>query len=209
MYNEQETRTITVFGEGAVKVSPDTVHMVLSVTTRGTELKDIQQENANRMNQVIQSLQKVGIEESSIQTIDFQIRPVYEYVNGEQRFQGYEVINSIRITSNELSRTGELVDLAVKNGVNQVGSIEFTMQYQDDRYQQALALALTDAETKMITIGTSLKLQNKPIPMKIEEQHTSQPVAFRAMAMADTGSTPIESGTITISASLQVKYQIV
>ncbi|ARK20482.1 MULTISPECIES: SIMPL domain-containing protein [Sporosarcina] len=209
MYNEQETRTITVFGEGAVKVSPDTVHMVLSVTTRGTELKDIQQENASRMNQVIQSLKKVGIEESSIQTIDFQIRPVYEYVNGEQRFQGYEVINSIRITSNELSRTGELVDLAVKNGVNQVGSIEFTMQDQDDRYQQALALALTDAETKMITIGTSLKLQNKPIPMKIEEQHTSQPVAFRAMAMADTGRTPIESGTITISASLQVKYQII
>ncbi|PIC97679.1 hypothetical protein CSV69_01840 [Sporosarcina sp. P26b] len=209
MYNEQETRTITVFGEGAVKVSPDTVHMVLSVTTRGMELKDIQQENASRMNQVIQSLKKVGIEESSIQTIDFQIRPVYEYVNGEQRFQGYEVINSIRITSNELSRTGELVDLAVKNGVNQVGSIEFTMQDQDDRYQQALALALTDAETKMITIGTSLKLQNKPIPMKIEEQHTSQPVAFRAMAMADTGRTPIESGTITISASLQVKYQII
>lgn len=209
MYNEQETRTITVFGEGAVKVSPDTVHMVLSVTTRGTELKDIQQENASRMNQVIQLLKKVGIEESSIQTIDFQIRPVYEYVNGEQRFQGYEVINSIRITSNELSRTGELVDLAVKNGVNQVGSIEFTTQDQDDRYQQALALALTDAETKMITIGTSLKLQNKPIPMKIEEQHTSQPVAFRAMAMADTGRTPIESGTITISASLQVKYQII
>lgn len=209
MYNEQETRTITVFGEGAVKVSPDTVHMVLSVTTRGTELKDIQQENASRMNQVIQSLKKVGIEESSIQTIDFQIRSVYEYVNGEQRFQGYEVINSIRITSNELSRTGELVDLAVKNGVNQVGSIEFTTQDQDDRYQQALALALTDAETKMITIGTSLKLQNKPIPMKIEEQHTSQPVAFRAMAMADTGRTPIESGTITISASLQVKYQII
>lgn len=209
MYNEQETRNITVFGEGAVKVSPDTVHMVLSVTTRGTELKDIQQENASRMNQVIQSLKKVGIEESSIQTIDFQIRSVYEYVNGEQRFQGYEVINSIRITSNELSRMGELVDLAVKNGVNQVGSIEFTTQDQDDRYQQALALALTDAETKMITIGTSLKLQNKPIPMKIEEQHTSQPVAFRAMAMADTGRTPIESGTITISASLQVKYQII
>ncbi|ARF16260.1 SIMPL domain-containing protein [Sporosarcina ureae] len=209
MYYEQETRTITVFGEGAVKVSPSTVHIVLSVISRGTELAEIQQENARRMNQVIQSLQKAGISETSIQTIDFQIRPVYEYINGDQRFQGYEVVNSIRITSNELSQTGELVDLAVKNGANQIGSIEFTMPDQDEQYQQALALALQDAETKMITIGTSLKLQNRPIPMKIEEQHTSQPVAFRAMTMADTGKTPIESGTITISASLQVKYQIV
>ncbi|PIC98755.1 SIMPL domain-containing protein [Sporosarcina sp. P29] len=209
MYNEQETRTITVFGEGAVKVSPTTVHIVLSVTSRGAELEEIQQENARRMNQVVQSLQKAGISESSIQTIDFQIRPVYEYVNGEQRFQGYEVINSIRITSNELSRTGELVDLAVKNGANQIGSIEFTMPDQDEQYQQALVLALQDAETKMITIGTSLKLQNRPIPLKIEEQHTSQPVAFRAMALADTSRTSIESGTITISASLQVKYQII
>ncbi|PID04090.1 hypothetical protein CSV67_01055 [Sporosarcina sp. P2] len=209
MFKEQETRMITVFGEGAVKVSPSTVHIVLSVVSRGTELGEIQRENARRMNQVIQSLQKAGIAETSIQTIDFQIRPVYEYVNGEQRFQGYEVINSIRITSNELSRTGELVDLAVKNGANQIGSIEFTMPDQEEQYQQALVLALQDAETKMITIGTSLKLQNRPIPLKVEEQHTSQPVAFRAMAMADAGRTPIESGTITISASLQVKYQIV
>ncbi|ARJ37856.1 hypothetical protein SporoP8_02495 [Sporosarcina ureae] len=209
MYKEQETRMITVFGEGTVKVSPSTVHIVLSVVSRGTELGEIQQENAKRMNQVIQSLQKAGIAETSMQTIDFQIRPVYEYVNGEQRFQGYEVINSIRITNNELSRTGELVDLAVKNGANQIGSIEFTMPNQDEQYQQALVLALQDAETKMITIGTSLKLQNRPIPLKVEEQHISQPVAFRAMTMADTGRTPIESGMITISASLQVKYQIV
>ncbi|PIC80589.1 hypothetical protein CSV75_02010 [Sporosarcina sp. P18a] len=209
MFKEQETRMITVFGEGAVKVSPSTVHVVLSVVSRGTELGEIQQENARRMNQVIQSLQKAGVAEASIQTTDFQIRPVYEYVNGEQRFQGYEVINSIRITSDELSRIGEFVDLAVKNGVNQIGSIDFTMPNSDEHYQRALVLALQDADTKMITIGTSLKLQNRPIPLKIEEQHTSQPVAFRAMAMADTGKTPIESGTMTISASLLVKYQIV
>ncbi|PID15644.1 SIMPL domain-containing protein [Sporosarcina sp. P34] len=209
MFKEQETRMITVFGEGAVKVSPSTVHVVLSVVSRGTELGEIQQENARRMNQVIQSLQKAGVAEASIQTTDFQIRPVYDYVNGEQRFQGYEVINSIRMTSDELSRTGEFVDLAVKNGANQIGSIEFTMPNSDKHYQRALVLALQDAETKMITIGTSLKLQNRPIPLKIEEQHTSQPVAFRAVAMADTGKTPIESGTMTIRASLQVKYQIV
>ncbi|ARK23641.1 hypothetical protein SporoP37_02320 [Sporosarcina sp. P37] len=209
MYNEEKTRTITVFGEGAVKVSPDTVHIILSVVSRGTELGEIQQENAKRMNQVIQALLSAGVAENSIQTIDFQIRPVYEYINGEQRFQGYEVINSIRVTSDDLSRAGELVDLAVKNGANQIGSIEFKIQEQDMYYQQALALALQDAETKMVTIGTSLKLPNRPIPVKVEEQHTTQPIAFRAMAMADTGTTPIEPGTITVSASLLVKYQMI
>ncbi|ARD47087.1 SIMPL domain-containing protein [Sporosarcina sp. P33] len=209
MYNEEKTRTITVFGEGAVKVSPDTVHIILSVVSRGTELGEIQQENAKRMNQVIQALLSAGVAENSIQTIDFQIRPVYEYINGEQRFQGYEVINSIRVTSADLSRDGELVDLAVKNGANQIGSIEFKIQEQDMYYQQALALALQDAETKMVTIGTSLKLPNRPIPVKVEEQHTTQPIAFRAMAMADTGTTPIEPGTITVSASLLVKYQMI
>ncbi|WP_158232507.1 SIMPL domain-containing protein [Sporosarcina sp. P13] len=208
MYNEVENRTITVFGEGAVKASPDTVHIVLTVQTRGMELQEIQQENAERMHKVISSLVGLGIPESAIQTIDYQIRPVNDYVNGEQVFRGYEVINTIRVTSNDLSKTGEVVDTAVKNGANQIGSIEFTVQNQEEFYQQALTLALHDAETKMVTIGSSLKLANRPIVMKVEEQHASQPVAFRAMAMADT-VTPIESGTLTISASLLVKYRIV
>ncbi|WP_301109669.1 SIMPL domain-containing protein [Sporosarcina sp.] len=208
MYN-QEQRTITVYGEGAVKASPDRVQIVISVNSRGTELQEIQQDNASRMNQVTKALLAAGISEDSIQTIDYQIRPVYDYVNGEQRFQGYEVTNTIRITSENLSRAGELVDLAVKNGANQIGSIEFSLQNQDEYYQKALALALQDAEMKMITIGTSLQLPNKPIPMTIEEQHINQPIAFRAVAMADTGSTPISSGTLTISASLLVTYQIV
>ncbi|AXH99351.1 DUF541 domain-containing protein [Sporosarcina sp. PTS2304] len=208
LYNETTNRVITVFGEGAVKASPDTVHIVLSVQTRGTELQDIQQENANRMQKVLNSLMDMGVEDSAIQTVNYQIQPVYDYVNGEQVFRGYEVLNTIRVTSNDLSKTGEIVDTAVKNGVNQVGSIEFAIQNQENFYQQALTLALHDAETKMVTIGSSLKLANRPIVWKIEEQHTSQPVAFRAMTMADT-VTPIESGTLTISASLMVKYQIV
>ncbi|WP_153721383.1 SIMPL domain-containing protein [Sporosarcina cascadiensis] len=208
MYNQEE-RTITVFGEGAIKASPDRVQIVISVNSRGTELQEIQRDNADRMNQVNKALTAAGISQDSIQTIDYQIRPVYDYSNGEQRFQGYEVINTIRITSDNLSRAGELVDLAVKNGANQIGSIEFSLQDEGEYYQKALALALQDAEKKMITIGTTLQLPNKPIPMTIEEQHANQPIAFRAVAMADTVSTPISSGTLTISASLLVKYQIV
>ncbi|MDV6378172.1 SIMPL domain-containing protein [Sporosarcina sp. GW1-11] len=208
MYNEIENRMIIVFGEGAVKVTPDTVHIVLTVQTRGMELQEIQQENAQNMHKVIGSLVELGIPEPAIQTIDYQIRPVNDYINGEQVFRGYEVVNTIRITSNELSKVGEIVDTAVKNGVNQIGSIDFTVQNSDEFYQKALTLALHDAETKMVTIGSSLKLANRPLVMKVEEQHTSQPVAFRAMAMADT-VTPIESGTLTISASLLVKYRIV
>ncbi|WP_194841591.1 SIMPL domain-containing protein [Sporosarcina obsidiansis] len=208
-YGTHESRTITVWGEGAVKASPDTVHIVMSVNSRGMELNEIQQENAKRMNNVINSLIALGIPKSSIQTIDYQIRPVYDYVNGEQIFKGYEVVNTIRITINDVSKTGELVDTAVTSGVNQIGSIQFTIQDQDEYYQKALTLALQDAETKMVTIGSSLKLPNRPIPLKIEEQHVSQPVAFRVTTMAEAGVTPIESGTITISANLKVKYQMV
>ena len=208
MYNDQQSRTITVFGEGVVKVSPDTINMAFSVITRGAELAPIQQENAARMNRVIESLKKAGLTESSIQTSDFQIRPVYEYVNGEQPFTGYEVINSIRVTIDEIAQTGALVDLAVKNGANQVGTVEFAVRDRDRPYQQALTLAMRDADAKMIAIGTSMALQNKPIPMKVEEQHANQPIQFRALAMADT-LTPIEPGAMTIGASVLVKYQIV
>lgn len=206
MYMEQQPRTITVFGEGAVKASPDTVHTVVSVQTKGLELDIIQRQNAERMQAVMNSLIELGVAESAIQTIDYQLRPVYDYVNGEQLPRGYEVVNTIRITTNDLSKIGEIVDEAVKAGANQIGSIEFAVDEQA-YYQQALTLAMADAETKMVTIGTSLKLANRPMPIKIEEQHVSQPVAFRALSTATT-VTPIASGTLTIRASLLVKYQM-
>lgn len=206
MYMEQQPRTITVFGEGAVKASPDTVHTVVSVQTKGLELDIIQRQNAERMQAVMNSLIELGVAESAIQTIDYQLRPVYDYVNGEQLPRGYEVVNTIRITTNDLSKIGEIVDVAVKAGANQIGSIEFAVDEQA-YYQQALTLAMADAETKMVTIGTSLKLANRPMPIKIEEQHVSQPVAFRALATATT-VTPVASGMLTIRASLLVKYQM-
>lgn len=212
MHTNEEKRMITVFGEGTVKTSPDIVQMILSVTSKGKDLAGILKENALRMNQVIQSLKMSDVAilaELSIQTIDFQIRQVYDYVNGEQQFQGYEVVNTISVTSNDLGRAGELVDLAVKKGVNQIGSIEFKMQDQNEQYQQALALALQDAEAKMNTMATSLRFPNVPVLLTIEEQQESQPIAFRALGIADTGNTPIESGTITVNASLKVQYEIV
>ena len=209
MHTNEGKRTITVFGEGVMKATPDIVQMVLSVTAKGKDLAEIQKGNAVRMNQVIQSLKMAEVKEESIQTIDFQIRQVYDYVNGEQQFQGYEVVNTISVTSGDVDRTGELVDLAVKQGVNQVGSIEFKMRDQNEQYQQALALALQDAQAKMNTMATSLRLPTVPVLLTIEEQQESQPIAFRALGIADTGSTAIESGTITVSASLKVQYEIV
>ena len=209
MHTNEGKRTITVFGEGVMKATPDIVQMVLSVTAKGKDLAEIQKGNAVRMNQVIQSLKMAEVKEESIQTIDFQIRQVYDYVNGEQQFQGYEVVNTISVTSGDVDRTGELVDLAVKQGVNQVGSIEFKMRDQNEQYQQALALALQDAQAKMNTMATSLRLPTVPVLLTIEEQQESQPIAFRGLGIADTGSTAIESGTITVSASLKVQYEIV
>ena len=209
MHTNEGKRTITVFGEGVMKATPDIVQMVLSVTAKGKDLAEIQKGNAVRMNQVIQSLKMAEVKEESIQTIDFQIRQVYDYVNGEQQFQGYEVVNTISVTSGDVDRTGELVDLAVKQGVNQIGSIEFKMRDQNEQYQQALALALQDAQAKMNTMATSLRLPTVPVLLTIEEQQESQPIAFRGLGIADTGSTAIESGTITVSASLKVQYEIV
>ncbi len=209
MHTNEGKRTITVFGEGVMKATPDIVQMVLSVTAKGKDLAEIQKGNAVRMNQVIQSLKMAEVKEESIQTIDFQIRQVYDYVNGEQQFQGYEVVNTISVTSGDVDRTGELVDLAVKQGVNQIGSIEFKMRDQNEQYQQALALALQDAQAKMNTMATSLRLPTVPVLLRIEEQQESQPIAFRGLGIADTGSTAIESGTITVSASLKVQYEIV
>ena len=69
-------------------------------------------------------------------------RPQYDYVEGRQVFRGYEVINSINVTIKNIEQVGTVIDTAVRNGVNQVSNIRFTVENEHIPYQEALSLAL-------------------------------------------------------------------
>jgi len=201
-------RVITVTGNGKVAAQPNYVQIRLEVTTVGKDLSEAQQENATIMNRVIQSILALNIPREDIQTAAYNIIPTYDYIEGKQVFRGYEVTNAITVKVRDVSQVGTVIDTAVKNGANHVSGIQFRVEDADAYYQQALRLALQNAQMKAKTIAETMKLSLHPQPIEIVEEFNEPPVLYKSVAMADQSlATPIEQGQITISADVRVKFQ--
>jgi len=199
---------MTVTGNGKVVAQASYVQLQIEVTTQGKNVQQAQQENASTMNRVIQSILALTIPRENIQTAAYTIAPIYDYVEGKQVFTGYEVTNAITVKVPDTNLVGAVIDTAVENGANRISSIQFKIDHADVYYQQALSLALHNAQMKANTIAQTMHLALHPQPLEIVEENESGPVLYKSMAMADsTITTPIEQGQITISAAVRVTFQ--
>lgn len=206
-YRQDPSRTMTVTGNASLSIEPDTVSIQLEVMTENRQLSQAQQENAQKMNQVIQSLLQLGIPKENIQTTEFRINPMYDYVDGKQLFRGYQVSNTITVQTKDINQAGKIIDTAVQNGVNQVSNIQFSVENKHAYYQQALRTAVQDAISKAESIAKTLNVNFDPIPIKIVEEVSGNPTTFKTYAtMENSNSTPIEPGQINISATVKTQF---
>ncbi|SEN62660.1 hypothetical protein SAMN05192533_11635 [Mesobacillus persicus] len=209
--NNDENRRITVYGNSRLTVKPSIAEVQLGVEVRNNEVNAAQQENSQRIQQVIQSLVRLGIPQDQIQTVDYQIYPQYDYVDGEQQFRGYQVTHMLMVKSENINQVGLLIDTAVQNGANRISSIRFTVKNLDAYYQQALKLALENSVLKAQTLAKVMNVSLDPIPVEILEQTTTPP-PIPYQAMAETGlvagvTTPIEPGQIEVESKLETKFK--
>ncbi|MFJ7649427.1 SIMPL domain-containing protein [Lysinibacillus sp. NPDC097279] len=202
------SRIMTVTGNGKVVANASYVQLQIEVSTQGENVQQAQQENASIMNRVIQSILALSIPRENIQTATYSIAPLYDYVDGKQVFKGYEVTNAITVKVPDTNLVGVVIDTAVENGANRISSIQFKIDNADVYYQQALSLALHNAQMKANTIAQTMQLSVHPQPIEIVEENENGPVLYKSMAMADSSMvTPIEQGQLTISAAVRVTFQ--
>ncbi|AVK95108.1 DUF541 domain-containing protein [Lysinibacillus sphaericus] len=202
------SRVMTVSGNGKVVANASYVQLQIEVTTQGESVQQAQHQNASSMNRVIHALLALSIPRENIQTAAYTITPIYDYVEGKQMFKGYEVVNAITVKIPDTNLVGAVIDTAVENGANQISSIQFKIEHADEYYQQALSLALHNAQMKAKTIAQTMHLSVQPQPIEIIEENDHAPVLYKSMAMADSSmTTPIEQGQLTISAAVRVTFQ--
>ncbi|MFC5451896.1 SIMPL domain-containing protein [Paenibacillus aestuarii] len=201
--------TIEVLGEGTVQAAPDRAVIVLGAVTEGTNLTQIQAENAKITTAVIQSLLALGIPREHIQTQEYRIDTQYDYPDGKQTFRGYKVTHLLQVTTDRVEQTGAIVDAAVASGANEVSSIRFTMAHPEVYEQKALTKALRDAQQKAVTIADTIGAQLSAVPIRVQEPaHAAEPVPYsvKFAVSAAASPTPIQPGQLTISATVRVWY---
>ncbi len=207
--------TITASGTGSVIGTPDRAQISLAVETENTDVKVAQVENAARMTQVMNALKAAGIPEDALKTTGYNIYPVYEDSKSliEPKIRAYRVTNTLTVTLHDVSRTGEVIDIGIANGINQANSIQFLLSDEQNQVLRTEALkeaterAGSDAQTVASVLGVTITGVKS---VDIGGGYT--PVYFQNYAARDSVggavSTPIQPGDITVTATVTVTYLI-
>lgn len=147
-------QVISVTASEELFVVPDIAELVFEVTSQDTTAEATQQKNTETLNQVIEYLKSTGIAETSIQTSNYYMNPIYDW-NKNQAITGYTMSTSITVSDVPLDQAGTLITGAVENGVNQVSSVSYLSSNYDDTYQEALQKAIASAKVKAEAIASA------------------------------------------------------
>lgn len=144
----QTANVISATGEGKVQVTPDMAELAMSITTEGEDAETVRDQNQERYNQVVAFLQERGIEEQSIATTDVYLNPQYDWSGNTQTLVGYTMETDIQVSDIPLEELGSLMDEAVSQGINGIRSVSYLSSQFDEKYNEALTLAVEHARSK-------------------------------------------------------------
>ncbi|MPZ43312.1 MAG: DUF541 domain-containing protein [Betaproteobacteria bacterium] len=203
---------IEVTGEAEVRVSPDTAQLAFGVTTRADNAAAAAQQNATRMEAVLDAVRKALGSGAQIGTGTYSLRAEHSSPRDgtPARVTGYTASNIVRLETRELDRLGELIDVATQAGANQVQRIGFTLSDPAAARRGALRDAVADAQAEAEAIAAALGTTLGPVQSVVEqEMGPIRPFMQDAvMARAEAAATPIEPGMVSVRSRVLVRIQI-
>ena len=209
---------ITVSGSASVERPPDTAVVRLGIQTQAPTASEAQKAANGVAASILASLGELGIAGDAIQTSRLQLFPVFESAqpgmprHSEPRVVGYRATNAIAVTLDDLDRIGPVIDRSIDSGANRIDSVDLRLEDDEEARREALGGAVRDARAKAEVIAAAL---DQPLGAVIEVSEggiSAPPIVYRETAaigrMASDAATPISTGSLTVSASVTVRYRL-
>lgn len=213
----QIEETISVSGSGTITVEPDESEIYINIITEADSAEEAQQENADIAESVRNALIRQGVSEEEIETTSYYLSPKtnYDRETGESKIYGYKLNHVLKITTDKVDDTGNLIDAAVSAGANSLQNVNFKLsdELREESYNTALEKASKNAKGKAESIAVSLSVELGEISYISESGASYRPYAYpmaeRAFAEDTAGSaTVISPQDIEVTASVSISYEI-
>lgn len=216
-----EPATITVSGRGSASSAPDRAQVSLGVSSQKVTAAEAQTDVNAALNRSLEALGALNIPKKSITTASINLYPIYDSPrpgrDGQDeppRVVAYRASNTIRITLDDLTLIGKVIDACIKSGCNQLEGVVFELKDDSSQRRDALASACVDAAAKAETIASALKLRLVGILEIVEGGAQSPPMPmYRArggieLKMDASSTTSIEPGQVKVDAEVTIRYEV-
>ncbi|MEN6478929.1 MAG: SIMPL domain-containing protein [Anaerolineales bacterium] len=201
-------QTITVVGKGVATTEPDTAEVTVGVEAVDTALDRAAEDSSSTLNDVIEAIEKLGIEETDIRRSDYNIWAETDWSDDseddadsdEDRNDGgtrYHVTNSVLVTVRDLDMVTAVIRTGVGEGANTMYGINYGLDDLSALEDEAREAAVADAQAKAEHLADLTGLTVGQVLSVSEVIGGSE---------AYSGYTMSSPGAIEVSVSLQITY---
>jgi len=204
-------RSITVNGNGTIKVKPDTASLSIGVQATASTATEALSEANTSMTALIAALKGAGIAAADITTSGLSIYP--QYGSSGNVITGYQAANNVTVTVRDIAAIGPVIDAAAAAAGDNItiGGVSFFVDDIEALIGAARADAIANAKKRAGEYAAAAGVKVGGV-VQISEVSISDPIPLYARASADVGgvaaSTPIETGTQDLAVSVTVVYEL-
>tara|TARA_R110002051_G_scaffold50724_3_gene97906 strand:+ start:21233 stop:21940 length:708 start_codon:yes stop_codon:yes gene_type:complete len=203
---------INVTGTGTIAATPDMAYMTLGVVQDAQTAAAAMDAMATAMDSVLAQLRAADIEAADIQTGTLRLDPRYsDYVDGEtRRVVGYVASTDVQVQVYDLDNLGNVLDLAVRDGANQMDGLRFDVAEPAPFLNAARQAAVADAQDKAQLYSQAAGVTLGPIMLISEVDNADGPVPLMAEMAFDSArkTVPIAAGEMSISANITMVWAL-
>lgn len=212
---QKQENTINVDGNAELIVEPDEAEVWAGISIVKDTAEEAQNEANKVINKIIDGLRYKGFSEKDIETENLNLYEERTWTEKEgSKVIGWRATQNLKIKTKDMTKVGTIVDVAVKNGANQINNINFGLSEEKEQEykQKALAEATKNAKSKAETIAASLDVKLGKIKSVSESSFDYIPYRY-AMEEAVGVKAVEEAATVmprdvTVTARISLVYNI-
>lgn len=202
-------RSITVTGQAQIQVQPEAAVITFGAQAEHKEAGQAMTEVSRRMAAIMAELDVAGIDEADLRTRRIDVSPVWSQSNqnrDRRQITGFVASNSVELRVRDLTRLGEMLDLVLRLGANDMGGLRFEQGNRSDERNTLRVKAVENAMAKARLLAEAAGMGLGPARL-IAEGGGASPMPMMRMEMAGA-DVPVAPGEITLSQTVTVTFDM-
>ncbi|MEO5668150.1 MAG: SIMPL domain-containing protein [Bdellovibrionota bacterium] len=213
-------RSVEVSGQCFRQVEADRGQIDLTHVVLEKDIQTATRSASEKYSRLKSEVENLKLKDLELKTLSYSVQERMDWVKDRQVSRGYEARMTLQVTSSEIARMGEVLQVAGNNRVKEVGSLRtFTSNAKRESERgECLKEAVLDAKRKAegmaqslnASVGRAMQIvedgSSVPRPMMMEQESMAMP-----MAKAMRGAAPapqIEGGNEELRYSVSVSFEV-
>ncbi|WJV64826.1 oxidative stress defense protein [Pectobacteriaceae bacterium CE70] len=202
-------------GRATVDATPDLARLSIEVSVSSKEAASAKKQVDRRVAQYFDFLAKNGIEKKDINAANLRTQPEYDYLKtGGSVLKGYRAVRQVDVTLRQLDKLNELLEGALKSGLNEIQTVELGVSNPDTYRKLARKKAIEQAISQAQSLASGFHTTLGPVYSIRYHVANYQPVPMTRLfktadvAVQPTASQTYEQQTIHFDDQVDVVFEL-